>query len=190
MGLMVVLYGPSAAGKSEIQRRLLEEGFRKVITATTRPIRNNETHGVDYLFLDKESFEDKAARGEFVEWTQYNGEWYGTLRTSIEQAASAPEDAVIILDLSGVLAIKRGLRKGVLAIYIGAGPESLARRLGERGGDPAEAALRLQKALEQELTEAYMQPADAVIWNNDGTGLDDALAKVKAAIASFRSSGG
>ncbi|NGM84726.1 guanylate kinase [Paenibacillus sp. 7124] len=185
MGRIIVLYGPSASGKSEIQRQLTGPGFPRIITATTRPPRTHEISGVHYLFLDKESFREKMSRGELIEWTEYNGEWYGTLRSSIEEAIAGPDDANIILDLAGVLALKERYKEHVAAIYIGADLPSLARRLAERGGDTAETASRLQKAREQELTEAYMQPADAVIWNSDGADFGDTLKRVREAIASF-----
>ncbi|WP_025688823.1 guanylate kinase [Paenibacillus zanthoxyli] len=186
MGRIVVLYGPSASGKSEIQRQLTGPGFPRIITATTRPARAQELDGVHYLFLDKESFREKMTRGELIEWTEYNGEWYGTLRLSIEEAINGPANANIILDLAGVLALKERYQEHILVIYIGADLSSLARRLAERGGDSAETANRLRKAREQELTEAYMQPADAVLWNNDGTDFTETLKRVREIIASHR----
>ncbi|MDT3427900.1 guanylate kinase [Paenibacillus forsythiae] len=186
MGRIIVLYGPSASGKSEIQRQLTNPGFPRIITATTRPARPHETGGVHYLFLSKESFLDKMARGELIEWTEYNGEGYGTLRSSIEDAIAGPADANIILDLAGVLALKERYPKHILAIFIGADLASLARRLAERGGTAAETANRLRKAREEELTEAYMQPADAALWNSDGTDFAETLKRVREIIASPR----
>ncbi|MBY9077430.1 hypothetical protein KIH86_25060 [Paenibacillus sp. HN-1] len=189
MGRLFILYGPSAAGKSELQRRLLEEGYVRIITATTRPPRPEEQDGVHYRFLDRDSFRKRAGVGGFAEWTEYNGELYGTLLSSIGEALAGSHDAVMILDLAGVTALKAAYPGKVSAVYIGADPDSLARRLSERGGDPAESAARLKKALEQELGEAYRAGADAVIWNSDGSGIDIAMEKLREALADLRGQG-
>nr|WP_229522455.1 hypothetical protein [Paenibacillus monticola] len=185
VGQIVVLYGPSASGKTQIQQQLTSPQLPKIITATTREPRAGEVDGVHYWFLDNQQFLDKMEQNALVEWTNYNGHYYGTLRSSIEEVISGPYNANIILDLSGVLALQKYYAQHITAIYIGADLSSLSRRLAERGSDLAEVAARLQKAEEEELNSRYMETANAVVWNNDGTDFAETLSQVKKVIAEF-----
>ena len=78
-GLLVVLSGPSGVGKDVAIARLKQQGFaiHYVVTATTRPRRPNERHGIDYFFLSREEFEDLIARDELLEWSWVHGNLYG-----------------------------------------------------------------------------------------------------------------
>ncbi|ULO08348.1 guanylate kinase [Paenibacillus sp. 19GGS1-52] len=183
MGQIVVLYGPSASGKTQIQQQLTSPQLPKIITATTREPRAGEVDGVHYWFLDNQQFLDKMEQNALVEWTNYNGQYYGTLRSSIEEVISGPHNANIILDLSGVLALQKYYAQHITAIYIGADLSSLSRRLAERGSDLAEVAARLRKAEEEELNSRYMEAANAVVWNNDDTDFAETLSQVKKIIA-------
>ncbi|WP_410512278.1 guanylate kinase [Paenibacillus sp. BR2-3] len=182
MGRIFVFYGPSASGKTEVQKHLTNAQFPRIITATTRAPRENEADGIHYLFIDKQRFIELIEKKELVEYTNYNGEYYGTLRSSIEEILAGSGKANIIMDLSGVLALKKMYGDHITAIYIGASLESLERRLTARGSDADEIAGRLRKAQVEELTDRYLEAADAVVWNNDGTDFGVTLSKVRAYI--------
>jgi len=178
MGKIFVFYGPSSAGKSKIQKSLTTKAFPRIITSTTRAPRRREVADVDYYFMSQELFQEHLDNQDFVEWTSYNGEHYGTLKISIENILSSPKNAHIVLDLAGVISLKK-LFPHIIAIYIGANFESIQRRLLERKSTKAEVEWRLNKALTEELTEAYTQFADLIIWNNDGTELSETVERVK-----------
>lgn len=183
MGRIFVFYGPSASGKTEVQKHLTNTHFPKIITATTRAPRENEENGIHYWFMDKQQFQKKIALNELVEYTIYNGEYYGTLRSSIDQVLAGPTNGNIVTELSGVLALKQIYGEHITVIYIGADLGSLERRLAARGSGADEIISRLHKAREEELTESYLEAADALVWNNDGTDLGETLRKVQDIIA-------
>jgi guanylate kinase len=178
LGKIFVFYGPSSAGKSKIQKSLTSKAFPRIITSTTRAPRKREVADVDYYFMSHDLFQKHLENQDFVEWTSYNGEYYGTLKASIEKILTSPRNAHIVLDLAGVIALKK-LFSNSIAIYIGANFESIQRRLLERKSTQEEVDWRLNKAITEELTEAYIQFADLVIWNNDGTELSETLERVK-----------
>lgn len=181
LGKIFVFYGPSSAGKSKIQKALTTELFPRIITSTTRTPRKNEVEGVDYFFMSHDLFNRHLDNTDFVEWTRYNGEYYGTLKASIEIILTSPNNAHIVLDLAGVITLKK-LFSNIIAIYIGANIESIQRRLLDRKSTQEEVDWRLNKAITEELTEAYIQYADLVIWNSDGMELSETVERVKAFI--------
>jgi guanylate kinase len=183
LGKIIAFYGPSASGKSEIQKELTNSGYQKIITATTRPSRQNEEDGVHYIFMDAEQFDQHIQANAFIEWTCYNGQYYGTLKSSIEHILNQDGIAHIVLDLAGVLSLKK-LYQDIIAVYVGANIETIARRLEMRGGLPEENGKRLKKAEEVELSDDYIQHADVIVWNHDGVDFTDTLNKVREIIES------
>lgn len=182
MGKIFAFYGPSASGKSEIQKELTLSGFQKIITSTTRLPRPNESDGIHYIFMETSQFEIHIRADAFIEWTRYNEHYYGTLKSSIEEVFDQNRNAHIVMDLAGVLALKKRYDH-VIAIYVGADVESIKRRLVTRGGMPEEIAKRVQRAEEIELKSEYMQHADVVIWNHDDTRFNDTMTQVREIIA-------
>ncbi|MHA7965750.1 guanylate kinase [Paenibacillus sp. CAU 1782] len=178
---MIALYGPSASGKTEIQAFLSRIGVPKLITATTRKPREGEKDGVHYHFMSHPAFEKGLTEGAFLEWTRYNGELYGTLAASIEETATVRQHAAIILDLAGVMALKERYSH-VFALYIGADITSIKRRLLDRGGDSDDRDRRIRRAEEIELGQEYLNAADEIVWNNDGTAFEDTLRKVEGVV--------
>jgi guanylate kinase len=184
LGKIFVLYGPSSAGKSIIQKTLTTKDFPRIITSTTRARRAGEADGVDYIFMSTDLFKQHLDKEDFVEWTSYNGEYYGTLKAEIEKVYSENIDAHIIMDLAGLISLKKLFSK-IIAIYIGANIESIQRRLLERASSQDEAAWRINKAVTEELTTDYIQFADLVIWNNDGMDFNETIQRIKEAIKRF-----
>lgn len=182
MGKLLVLYGPSAAGKSEIQNMLASIDLPKIITVTTRPPRADEIHGVHYHFTDRSDFQEKIDQDQLIEWTEYNGEFYGTLTSSIEEIIHGGTIAHIIMDIQGVLALKEHFAQ-IVAVYIGADIESIRRRLQDRGSSQEEISWRLEKAVTEELSPSYQSVADYIIWNNDSTDFRETVGKIKQIIA-------
>ena len=90
-GKLVVISAPSGAGKTTIARAILAAHpvLEFSVSATTRPMRQNEVHGQDYFFLTKDEFRRRIATGEFVEWEEIYGNLYGTLKDVIDRALQA-----------------------------------------------------------------------------------------------------
>lgn len=94
---MIVLSGASASGKTEVAKILASKyGITKVITTTTRPMRKGEINGRDYFFVTKEQFLEKKANRDFVEYTQYNGNLYGSTKDQVA------DDKCVVIDPVGM----------------------------------------------------------------------------------------
>src|SRR5438270_2528551 len=108
-GRLIVISGPSGAGKTTIVRELFERCPRLVasVSATTRPPRPQERDGVDYHFLSAEEFERRRRAGEFIECAEVfgRGYWYGTLRSEVAPRLAAEKWVVLEIDVQGTLAV-------------------------------------------------------------------------------------
>jgi guanylate kinase len=131
-GQLLVLSAPSGAGKTTLARRFVEAtpGARFSISATTRQPRGAERDGVDYHFLAPEAFAAKVAADAFAEWAEVHGRFYGTLRSTVEEALRAGAIAVFDIDVQGGGQIlDRWPAETVPVLVVPPSPAELARRL-------------------------------------------------------------
>ncbi len=127
---MLVLIGASASGKTEIAKLLIaKHGFRKMITYTTRAMRQGEVNGLDYHFVSVEVFKQKALAREFLETTDYNGNHYGTAFKDAER------NRVVIVDIPGANVLYDQLKNDVVIVYIET-PEAIREARMLYRGDP------------------------------------------------------
>lgn len=125
---MLVLTGPSASGKTEIAKILIEKyNLKKLVTYTTRPPREGEVNGVDYHFVTVEEFLKLKANDEFVETTFYNNNYYGS------RIADISYDKVVILDPSGVNAFREILKDRIVIVFLNTPEELRIKRMQLRG---------------------------------------------------------
>ncbi|MBI3979769.1 MAG: guanylate kinase [Chloroflexi bacterium] len=178
--LLVVLSGPSGVGKDAVLNRMKRLGrpFHFTVTATTRPRRENERHGVDYLFLSREEFEAMMERGEFLEWkVVYDRYLYGVPKAQVREALGRGQDVIVKPDVQGAASI-RELVPDVISIFLA--PPSMAeleRRLCQR---KTESAVDLQARIRTAYAEMKRLPEfDYVVVNNR---LDDAAACIDAIV--------
>ncbi|GIW71937.1 MAG: guanylate kinase [Planctomycetota bacterium] len=175
-GRAVVISGPSGAGKTSVIRRLLaqEPRFWLSVSATTRPPRPGERHGVDYLFLSREQFERLRAEGGLLEWAEVYGELYGTPRAPLEQALAEGRVALLDIDTQGARSLRQSGLPVTCIMIVPPSFQVLAERLrGRASEDQAGLERRLARA-RAELAEA---PAyDAVVTNDD---LERCVAEVR-----------
>jgi guanylate kinase len=149
-GLMFVISSPSGAGKTTLCRRIISEvpGVSLSISATTRPMRPNESDGADYFFRTVEQFETMIDRDEFLEWAKVHRNYYGTPRAEVEARLVAGVDVVFDVDWQGARALKTQRPGDVVSVFIL--PPSIAQlrnRLENRpGSDAASVAARLAGA--------------------------------------------
>ncbi len=131
---MIVLAGASASGKTEAAKVLATKyGITKVITTTTRGMRQNEIDGRDYFFVNEEKFQKMIENDEFVEFTTYNGHRYGSTKAQI-----APDKCVVI-DPAGLRAYISLHDPNIITFFLDSSEETRFKRMLERG-DPIEAA--------------------------------------------------
>lgn len=167
-----------------MKNRLLEdfERIRFSVSATTREPREGENDGVDYYFLSRDEFREKADKGEFLEWEEfYNGTMYGTLRTVVESDLNKGYFILLDIDVLGAKNVKQMYGSEALAIFLS--PPSidvLKERLAARGTeDPYSLRTRLNRA-EKEM--AYSDQFDTKIVNDD---LEKAYSKVRETVSTF-----
>ena len=116
----LVLSSPSGAGKSTIARALLaaREDLGYSVSATTRAPRPGETDGTDYHFLSPAEFERRVAAGEFVEWAEYSGARYGTLKAEIERILASGRHPVLDIEIDGARAMRRTFPASLLVFVV------------------------------------------------------------------------
>ena len=134
-GTLVVISAPSGAGKTTIARAIMERNPSLMfsVSATTRPKRAGEVEGRDYYFLTPEEFKRRADAGEFVEWEEVYGYYYGTLKKEVERILQAGRTVVFDVDVNGGLSIKHHYPEAVLIFVTPPSMEVLKERLVKRG---------------------------------------------------------
>ena len=119
---VVVLSSPSGGGKTTIARRLLADWpaeFGYSVSATTRAPRAGEVDGQSYHFLSRPEFDARVKRGEFLEWAEYAGERYGTLRAEVERVLAGGRHVVLDIEVQGARAVREAYPKPAsVAIFI------------------------------------------------------------------------
>ncbi len=133
MPTVLVVTGPSGAGKGTLIRELVERvpGIEVTVSAATRERRRGEEDGREYWFLSDKDFTDRVARGELLEHVEFSGHRYGTLRSELDRIAANGHVPLLELETEGALRVKREL-PGAVTIFISARVDELERRLRER----------------------------------------------------------
>ena len=177
--LLVVLSGPSGVGKDSVLRQLKELGrnWHFTVTATTRTQRPGEDDGIDYLFLDRDTFHQKVRAGDFLECAEVYGNWYGVPREQIANALDKGLDVIIKADVQGAATIKDIVTDAVFIFLMPPSPEELERRLRERKTETTpDLELRIRTAMD----ELYQLPLfDYVVVNDD---LESAASRIDAIV--------
>lgn len=176
-GKTFIISGPSGVGKGSVLRVLLEK--RKHIyvsvSATTRPQRPGEEDGVHYHFLDVETFRQRIARDEFLEYAEYVGNFYGTPKEFVDTAMEAGQDVILEIDVQGALQVAAKRPEAILIFIAPPSWEELERRLTLRGTDSPE---KIQKRLLRAKVEC--QTADAYHYFVINDTLENAAAELDA----------
>jgi len=175
----VVLAAPSGTGKTTIARELVErnERFTFSVSATTRPARAGEQHGVDYEFVSEEAFQEMIRDMSLVEWARVHGNLYGTPRQHVEAAQDRGQHVVLDIDVQGAMQIRTAIPDAVLIFIFPPSGKTLLERLGGRSTEAdVEVARRLRNA-RQEMERAA--DFDYIVVND---ALEHAVARVKSVV--------
>ena len=179
--LLIVISGPSGAGKDTVMQRMQERGlpFHFVVTATTREKRANETHGRDYFFVTKEEFARMIDEDELIEHAIVYGDYKGIPKQQVREALASGKDVVMRIDVQGAETVRR-MATGALLIFVTTGSEEeLVHRLETRKTETADSlAIRIATARKElKRVEAF----DYVIINRDFH-LDETVDAIRAII--------
>ena len=181
---LIVVSAPSGAGKSTLCVHLLKELNSRValsISATSRAPRGQEKHGAEYFFLDRETFTHKIDENQFAEWALVHGNYYGTLKETLETFWAQGKHVLLDIDVQGADSLRRVYPNRCFSVFI-APPslEELERRLRGRKTDSEEA---IQKRMINARDEMKRQDEFDLILVNDV--FDSAYEKLEAAVESF-----
>ncbi len=145
-GVLIILTGPTAAGKDTIMKALLQKraNLIRMVTTNSRPVREGEVEGTDYHFVDREEFEKLISEDAFVEWVEYLGHYKGGQKKHLEEALASGKDVIWRIDVRGVKNIRTKIEEMVedpessvqSAVFIFLAPpnlETLERRMRSRG---------------------------------------------------------
>ncbi len=173
----IVMSAPSGGGKTTIARMLLarrtDVGYS--VSCTTRAPRPGERDGVDYHFLSRHGFDQKASHGEFAEWAEVHGNRYGTLRSAIREVMESGKHVMLDIDVQGARQVTAAFPESVTIFIVPPSVEVLtARLLGRKSENEDALALRLRNA-RSELLEA--ERYQYVVENDD---LEHAVQRVSA----------
>jgi guanylate kinase len=189
--MLFVISAPSGAGKTTIIRKLFKllPELMFSVSATTREKRPDETNGKDYYFLSEKDFNQKVAKGDFIEWEEVHGNLYGTLKSDVENymenLSTAGSDIVFDVDVKGALSIKKLYPESV-TIFIDASKEDLLKRLKGRKTEPEEAIKKRLKRIELELK--FKNKFDNVVFNKTGPeGIESAVREIVSIIKKSKS---
>lgn len=179
--LLVVISGPSGAGKDSLVTALLERepNLRRVVTATDRPRRPDEIDGVDYHFVSTSEFERMIAQGELIEWATVYGQYKGIPRWELEQALESGQDVVVRVDVQGAAAIRHLMPQAVLIFVAAPSEAEMIQRLRGRGGDTGEQVEKRIATARKEMS--HLREFDYLVINRQGQ-LDEAVEQVRAII--------
>ena len=182
-GKVVIFSAPSGSGKSTLVHFLMEKdsSFGFSVSATSRPPRGEEKHGVDYFFFTPDEFRTRIAADEFVEYEEvYPGRFYGTLKSQVERQLEQ-QNILFDVDVKGGCNLKKYYGERALFIFVQAPSiEVLRERLVRRGDTSAEEIEKRVSKAEYEMT--FSKFADRVIVNDN---LDEAKENLMAVVEKF-----
>ena len=183
--LLVVISGPSGVGKDAVLERMKSSDvtYHFAVTATARPMRDNEVDGVDYLFVSRDEFQGMIRNDELLEWAEVYGNFYGVPKSQVRDALARGQDVILKIDVQGGENIRRLVPD---ALYVFLAPPDMAeleRRLTQRRTEsPETLSVRLQTAA-KEMEEAGKY--DHIVVNRTGR-MDEAVEEINSIISQER----
>jgi len=178
-GFLLVISGPSASGKGTVCKKLLERNKDLIfsISATTRKARKGEIDGVNYFFVDEQTFDEMVKNGEFLEYALVHGNKYGTPKKFVVDQVNKGEIVILEIDVQGALQIRELFDEAVFIFLLPPSMEELKNRIIKRGTESKEDIdIRLKNAAnELKLIDKY----DYIVINDE---IDEAVEQIEAII--------
>ena len=155
-GLLVVVSAPSGCGKDTVINALRESDFKfeKTISDTTRVMREGEANGVDYTFIDETTFKNRIENGYYLEYTVYNGNFYGTPKSEVEKHLEKGECVLMKIEVEGAGNVRKLMPEAVSVFLVPPSMEELEKRLKGRGTETEESFKKRFETAKEELARA------------------------------------
>lgn len=175
-GLLIVISGPSGAGKGTICKALLEKNkFWLSVSATTRSPRKGEIDCENYYFLSKEEFIDRIDKGDFLEYAEVYGNYYGTPRSNVIEMLESGKDVILEIDIQGALKVKEAYKEGIFIFILPPSMEELKNRIINRGSETPESLMTRFKSAYKEIN--YLSRYSYAVVNDT---VDEAVKKIES----------
>lgn len=175
-GLLIVISGPSGAGKGTICKALLERNdFWLSVSATTRAPRNGELEGTNYYFMTKDEFLKKVDEGDFLEFAEVYGNFYGTPKSRVFNALDKGNDVILEIDIQGALKVKENYPEGIFIFILPPSMEELKNRIINRGSETPETLMTRFKSAYKEIN--YVSKYNYAVVNDT---VDEAVEKIES----------
>jgi len=178
-GLLIVLSGPSGAGKGTVCKALLEKekNLKLSISATTRKPRKNEIEGENYFFTSVDNFQNMIENNSLLEWAKVYDNYYGTPTDFVLKNLDEGKDVILEIDIQGALKIKDKFPEGVFIFIMPPSMEELKNRIKKRGTETEEEILKRFKSAYEEIN--FVSRYNYVVINDN---IDSAVEKIKSII--------
>lgn len=181
-GILIVISGPSGAGKGTICKALLEKNqYYLSISATTRKPRAGEVDGVNYYFMDRDEFENKIKEDDFLECAEVYGNLYGTPRSKVQAMLDSGKDVILEIDIQGALKVKDKIEDGIFIFILPPSMEELKQRIIKRGSETPQSLMTRFKSAYQEIN--YISTYNYAVVNNT---VSDAVNKIESILMAER----
>jgi len=181
-GLLLVISGPSGAGKGTICKALLEKSeFWLSVSSTTRNPRAGEVHGENYYFISKEDFKNRIDKGDFLEYAEVYGNYYGTPKSSVIEMLESGKDVILEIDIQGALKVKEAFPEGIFIFILPPSMEELKQRIIKRGSETPESLMTRFKSAYKEIN--YVSKYSYAVVNDT---VNSAVEKIESIVIAER----
>ncbi len=182
-GSLIILSGPSGAGKGTIHNELLkhDSNLKYSVSMTTRTPRDGEVDGIDYHFVSVEEFKKEIKNNSFLEYAEVHGNYYGTLKREVERDIDNGYDVILEIDIQGAINIKSQKEDGIFIFIMPPSMRELKNRLVKRGTETKDKLVERFKNAYKEVNE--MTKYNYVVINDE---VEIAVKKVEAILIAER----